>query len=451
MDEPKQKHSHQTLEFPHDFLWGAATSAHQVEGQNVFSDWWKWEQEHQPPEKRSEMADDSYNRYEHDINLAKELQHNAHRLSIEWARIEPKEGEFDHHEIEHYKNELKYLKDNGFKVMLTLWHFTLPEWVSEKGGWENGKTVDYFIRFVNRIVPELKDYVDLWVTLNEPQVYILLGYILGTWPPQKKSNWATVTASWHLAQAHKKAYKAIHKLIPDAQVGAACNIASFDIFHRHSLRELIASWFLDVFSNHLFYIFTGIKTHDFLGLNYYFNNYISFNGESRIPKIVNVAVTKKDVSDMGWEIFPEGIFDVLMDFSDYHKPIYITENGLASTNDDRRCRFLIYYLKEVYHAIQTGADVRGYFHWSLLDNFEWADGFKPRFGLIEVDYATFNRIPRPSSRVYAEIIKSNGIPHYLMRFIGHTINAEEVLAMREFCPECNAASREGIITTGIGV
>lgn len=137
---------------------------------------------------------------------------------------------------------------------------------------------------------------------------------------------------------------------------------------------------------------------------------------------------------MGWEIFPQGIFDTIMDFTDYHKPIYITENGLASTNDDRRCRFLIAYLQEIFHAIQTGANVKGYFHWSLTDNFEWADGFRPRFGLVEIDYKTLQRIPRPSAYVYADIIRHNGIPHNLLRFLGHTVNAPEVLSMEDECP-----------------
>lgn len=435
-DIPKEKHDHQTLEFPEGFLWGAATSAHQVEGNNTNSDWWSWEQT-QSEEHRSGLACDQYNRYEEDFDLLKSLNHNAHRLSIEWARIEPKNGKFSEKEIEHYRSVLKSLKKKNIKIMLTLHHFTNPKWFADKGGWENLFAPSYFERYVQRVVIELKEYVDVWITINEPQVYSYMSYLTGNWPPNKKSGLKALVVTYQMARAHKKAYKVIHKLIPKANVGIAHNAGSFNSFHRHSLREGLTVWMADVTQNHFFLKLTGQKYHDFIGLNYYFNKYISFNGEdTRLPSVIDVAVTKKDVSDMGWEIYPEGIFDVIMDFSDYHLPIYITENGLASTNDDRRCRFLVNYLKEVYHAISTGAKVKGYFHWSLLDNFEWADGFKPRFGLVEVDYKskdsssknTLKRRVRDSARVYAQIIKNNGIPHHLLRFIGHTVNAKEVLS-----------------------
>lgn len=435
-DPPKEKHQHRPLLFPEGFLWGAATSAHQVEGNNTNSDWYDWELKHQPPVKRSGLACDEYNRFEEDFDLAKDLSHNSHRLSIEWARIEPEEGQFNVEAIIHYQQVLKSLKKRNLQVMLTLWHFTLPKWVSDKGGWENRQTVKYFLRFVSRVVPELFSDVDLWITINEPSVYALMGYIRGFWPPNKKNDLVGVfKVVWNLAQAHKKASKIIHKIQNNAQVGVAQNVVSFSAYHKHSIREDISVWFLDTFYNQLFYKLTNIKTHDFLGLNYYFHDYISYNGEgSRLPTIVDITSTRKEVSDMGWEIYPQGMFDILMDFSNYHKPIYITENGLASTNDDRRCRFLIAYLQEIYHAIQSDVKVKGYFHWSLIDNFEWADGFRPRFGLIEMDYKTQKRKIRPSGYVYKDIIEHNGIPHTLLRFLGHTVRAEEVLKMEHSCP-----------------
>lgn len=433
---PKPKHDHHTLKFPQGFLWGAATSAHQVEGNNYNSDWWEWEQKTQPPSNQSGIACDQYNRYEEDFDLAKSFNHNAHRLSIEWSRIEPREGEFDPAEIEHYRKVLQSLKDRGFTVMLTLHHFTNPLWLTKKGGWEKGQTIKYFNRYVEKVAGEYKDLVDLWITINEPSIYAFGCYLSGKWPPQEKSRWKAFWVLRNMAQAHKQAYNTIHSKIPNAKVGVAHNIISFDAFHHHSVREMLAQWAYDFLENHFFYKLTGIKHHDFLGINYYFNRYISFNGEARLPNLVDVEITKKDVSDLGWEIYPEGIFDVLMDLSDYHLPIFITENGLASTNDDRRARFLISYLKEIYHAIQTGVDVRGYFHWSLLDNFEWADGFTPRFGLIEVDYQTLERTPRPSAQIYAEIIQHNGIPHHLMRLIGHTVEAKEVLERAKSCKGC---------------
>lgn len=423
-----EKHDHETLKFPEGFYWGAATSAHQVEGNNIHSDWWDWEQKNQPPHLRSGKACDQYNLYEQDFEIAKQLNHNAHRLSIEWSRIEPQENEFKIEEIQHYKNVLKALKDRGFTVMLTLWHFTLPKWVADKGGWENGATVKYFDRFVKRIVPEIGQYVDLWITINEPGVYVSEAYMDRVWPPAKKSLLGQIKTYLNLAAAHRKTYKYLHKIFPAGKpVGIANNILSFEPYHVHSLPEQIAVTLSDIVINHLFYLLTK-GSHDFLGVNYYFH--VRFNHKGLIPQATRLGDRTHDVSDLGWEIYPEGIFDVLTDLSD-DLPIYITECGIASTNDDRRNRFLISYLQEVARAIKAGVNIRGFFYWSLLDNFEWALGFGPRFGLIEVDYTTQKRYLRPSALVYTDIIQHNCIPHSLLRFIGHTVQAEEVLEKRQ--------------------
>ncbi len=418
------KHDHQSLLFPKDFLWGAATSAHQVEGQNIHSDWWNWEIKHQPIDKRSGSADNQYNLFEDDFQLLASLGHNTHRLSIEWARIEPEEGDFIASEIEHYKKILSSLKDKKIKIMLTLNHFTLPLWVSKKGGWTNSQTVEYFIRFIKTIIPSLSPLVDFWITINEPNVLVWGGYIEGSWPPQQKSFLKATQVTWNLASAHRKAYDLIHKVIPNAKVGIAYNVSSYNALHKDNIKETVLEWSMNFFGNHFFYQLTG-KTHDFLGLNYYFNRDIDFEGKSQLPQLFDVRKAKKEVSDLGWEIYPQGMFEILMDFTSYQLPIYITENGIASTNDHRRIRFLLSYLTEIYHAIAAGADVRGYIHWSLIDNFEWAEGFEPRFGLIEVDYQTQKRIPRSSAFVYKKIIESNGIPHNLLKLLGHGIDVKK--------------------------
>ena len=421
-DHPKEKHDHATLNFPDGFLWGAATSAHQVEGGNTHNNWWKWES--LPGHARSGQAADQYNRYEEDFDLAKSLNHNAHRLSIEWSRIEPEEGKFDQNAIGHYKAVLEALKKRKMTVMLTLWHFTLPQWVADQGGWENGKTVKYFVRFVEKIIPNLGEYVDFWITVNEPGVYIYETYIEKAWPNAKKSFWGMIKSYLNIASAHKKVYKLLHKTYPAGKpVGIANNLLSFEPFHKHSLLEQLTVSLNDVFINHLFYLLTR-KTHDFLGINYYFH--VRFKHHGFVPDLAGSFSQTHEASDLGWEIYPEGIFDVLTDLSD-DIPIYITECGIASTNDDRRNRFLIQYLQEVARAIKMGVNVRGFFYWSLIDNFEWHLGFEPRFGLIEIDYETQKRIVRPSALVYAEIIAGNGIPHSLMRFLGHTVTADEVL------------------------
>lgn len=448
---PKPNHSHNDLPFPKDFLWGAATSAHQVEGNNIHSDWWEWESQGKLTTDKGEITPRSgvtcnqYEFYRDDFDLVESLGHNTHRLSLEWARIEPEEGKFNEQELDHYKNVLKDLKRRGLKVMLTMQHFTLPKWLADKGGWENLKSPIFFERFVKKVVPQVADFVDLWITINEPGVTMYLGYLVGLHPPKKRDKFKATVVYLNMARAHKKAYKIIHDLVPNSQVGIANNIASFNSFHRHSLLESLWTWGLDNFNNHLFYKLTGIKTHDFLGLNYYFNQYISFNGEkARLPSIVDIVTTKKDVSDLGWEIRPEGLFDVLMDFSDYHLPIYITENGIASTNDDRRVRFLISYLKEIYHALAAGANIKGYYHWSLIDNYEWHNGFNPRFGLIEVDYNSQKRTPRPSAFVYADIIQHNGIPHHLLKLLGHGIHVPDALDIIKdlSCKNCKVQIKE---------
>lgn len=419
-NEPKEKHDHKLLKFPNGFLWGSATSAYQVEGNNTNADWEKF--------KSAGIACDQYNRYEEDFDLIKQLNHNAHRLSIEWSRIEPREGEFDTSQIEHYKKVLKALKDRKIKVMLTLWHFTLPNWLADKGGWENRKTPAYFERFVKRIAPELAEYVDFWITINEPEVYIYEGYMIAQWPPQKKGFWGKIKVYLNLTSAHRKVYKFLHSNYPHKPIGIASNVQSFEPYHKHSLIEQLAVIFYDVGANHLFYILTK-GSHDFLGINYYFHVRFNKAGKRILPEIAEISEETRDISDLGWELYPEGLYDVLADLSN-HIPIYITECGIASTNDDRRNRFLITYLHEVYRAIESGINVKGFFYWSLIDNYEWHRGFDPRFGLVGIDYETLERHIRPSALVYTDIIQHNGIAHSLLRFIGHTVQASEVLEKR---------------------
>ncbi len=421
---PKPKHDHQELSFPEGFLWGAGTSAHQVEGNNTHNDWWHWEKQ-QLPDLRSGEACNQYNLYQEDFDLAKHLSHNSHRLSIEWSRIEPQEGQFDQEQIEHYKAVLKSLNKLDLKVMLTLWHFTLPQWVAEKGGWENGKTVKYFLRFIEKIVPEIKQNVDFWITLNEPGVYVYQAYVSKEWPGAHGGLFGQVRSYLNLISAHKKAYKLLHKLDPQKSVGVAQNIQSYEASHKHSLIEMGAVVVSDFFANHLFQFLTK-GHHDFIGVNYYFHHRFTTGSKMFTPNVINAEDETRDVSDLGWEIHPEGIFDVLIDLKN-HLPVYITECGIASTNDDRRTRFLIAYLQEVYHAINSGVNVKGFFYWSLIDNFEWHRGFDPRFGLIEVNYSDQKRTIRPSAYVYQEIIKNNGIPHKLLKLLGHGLKVKEEL------------------------
>lgn len=422
----KPKHDHNLLKFPDGFLWGVATSAFQTEGENVYSDWWQWEQKNLPETSRSRLSANEYNLYEEDFKIAQNLNLNAYRLSLEWSRIEPDEGQFNDLEIEHYKKVLESLNKKGLKVALTLHHFSNPLWFAKLGGWTNRKSSFYFERFVRKVVPEFKKDVDLWLTINEPTGYAFLAYRVRVFPPAKKSWWGFLNTILNMANAHKKAYKTIHELDSSAKVGFANNVTSYSAFHEHKLFSSISAYFANFFSNHFFYKLIG-NTNDFLGLNYYRNQYITESPQSVLPDIVDIKKGQADISDLGWEIFPEGLFKVIMDFSDYKLPIYITENGIASTNDDRRVRFLLSYLKEVYHGLELKVPVKGYFYWSLIDNMELASGFSPRFGLVEVDFKTQKRTLRPSASVYGEIAKNNGIPHHMLKLLGHSVRVEDVI------------------------
>lgn len=390
------------LKFPDGFLWGAATSSHQVEGNN-HNDWTVWEKENAerlskesggkyPRENYiSDRACDHYNRYEEDFDLVKEMGHNAHRFSIEWSRIEPEEGKFNEKEIEHYREVICALRERGIEPFVTLWHWTIPVWFTRKGAFGKYDNIKYFVRFCERVASEFRNDVKFWVILNEPEIYAGHSYLKGLWPPQKKnplSYWSVMT---NLVKAHRESYKKIKKINLNAQIGIAKN----NIYFEGWLAPVI-NWLWN------FYFLNQVKNYqDFIGLNYYFHN--------RIKGLKFNQNENKEISDMGWELYPEGIYHVLKSLKKYNKPIYITENGLADAQDKQRANFIVEHLKWIHKAIEEGVDVRGYFHWSLLDNFEWDKGFWPRFGLIEIDYKTLERKPRPSSRVYAEIIRSNAI------------------------------------------
>jgi len=413
------KHHHEPLNFPKGFLWGAATSAHQVEGNNKTSNWWEWEQKkgNIVNNEVSGKAADHFNRYEEDFDLAQSMNHNTHRLGIEWARIEPKEGEWSEEAIMHYRDVLKSLKKRKIKVMLTLNHFTLPQWVAEQGGWEKRKTVRRFNRYVKKVSSEYSEYVDFWITLNEPVVYMSMSYLAGVWPPKGYRHFLRALLVFlRLVMAHKKAYRSIRKN-SNKPIGIAKNMISFVAYGGYSFINFIYLKMLNMMWNKLFFLLSK-RYHDFFGVNYYFHQRLKRENLFSFP-LVDVHIEDREHSDLGWEIYPEGIFHTIMNLKKYNKPIYITENGIAAENDSKRTRYIISHLIEVYHAIKSGADVRGYYYWSLLDNFEWHEGFAPRFGLIGIDYKTLNRTPHESAHIFAQIARDNKVDHELLFYLGH--------------------------------
>ncbi len=400
--------------FPKHFYWGASTSAHQVEGGNN-NDWSKWEKEnagrlakealnktypghilndYPGPLRRenyiSGITCDHYNRYEEDFNIARSLGHNAHRFSIEWSRIEPAEGKFNEKELEHYRKVVLALKNRGLEPFATLWHWTMPVWFAQKGGFLKKNNISYLVRYIELVIKFLPE-VKFWITVNEPMVYAGNAYWRGIWPPQEKSFIKYIKILRNLELAHKKAYKAVKKINPSLQVGIAKNNIYFEGRGLNAVLANLADWwwnerFLD-----------SIKDHqDFIGLNYYFHN--------RVKGLKFNQNLNKDISDMGWEIHPEGIYRVLQNLAKYKKPIFITENGFADAKDEQRADFIKEHLRYVLKAIKEGVDIRGYFYWSLLDNFEWDKGFWPRFGLIDINYKTLERKIRESGLKYRNFI-----------------------------------------------
>lgn len=418
-------HIHETRKFPDGFLWGAATSSHQVEG-GTDNDWSDWEKVpgHVLDGTTAATACDHYRRYEEDFDLAKSLGQNSHRLSLEWSRIEPEDGKWDMDAVLHYRRVLEALRARGMTVMLTLWHFTLPKWFAAKGGWESGDALKDFERYAEFAAKEFGDLVDHWITINEPMVYLVQSYGAGVWPPGKRNPFSNVHVFGKLCLGHRKAYRAIHRVMKTrgrkASVGIAQNVITFEPYRKQSLVDNVFVWFADKAFNRQFFLWTK-GTHDFIGINYYFHYRIKYVPTKIAQFFYEVHTENRETSDLGWEINTSGIFEAIISMHRFKLPIIITEHGVANADDGKRPRIIVAALKEVYHAIRSGADVRGYFHWSLIDNFEWEKGFSGRFGLIAVDYQTMKRTPRRSAYVYEEICRENGVPHRLLRFVGHGV------------------------------
>lgn len=428
-----------TLIFPDGFLWGSATSAHQVEGGN-HNDWTEWEQANsarlaaeaasrqtkaprqipdfvlqnypnpfQPQNYISGRACDHYHLYEQDFDIAKSLSQNSHRFSIEWSRIEPEEGKFNEAEIEHYRKVILALTAQRVEPFVTLWHWTNPIWIRDIGGWENKKTIEYFLRYVSKLASSagIGESVKFWIPINEPTVYVGHSYIIGVFPPQVKSFKRGSTVLKNLIEAHKKTYKLLHERFgKDTMVGSAHNLHYHVPYREWWPLDQMATNFLDYIrdTRHLSWL---KDWQNFIGLNYYYRDTVKFVFGGGRFRLIDIKNPNKEISDMGWDICPEGIYRVLKNIQKYKKPIYITENGLADGQDEKRIKFIKEHLAWVHKAISEGVDVRGYFYWSLLDNFEWDKGFWPRFGLVEIDYKTMERKIRPSALEYAKICKGN--------------------------------------------
>jgi beta-glucosidase len=421
------------LNMPKGFLWGAATSGHQVEGHNINSDWWKWELEGRVAEK-SGRACDHYRVFKEDIQLARNLGHNAYRFSAEWSRIEPVRGEFSEDALAHYNEVISFLRQLNIEPIVTLNHFTVPLWFYDKGGWLNPESTNAFRDYVAKVVSELGEGVKYWITINEPGVYAHGGYIEGNWPPGRKSYTLASRVLVSLMRAHCLAYQTIHDIYrkrsrPAPLVSISKHIMPFEPCRAGSLKDKIPACLRNYYFNDLtvrslisgrivapgfgFIRLPAKNTLDFLGINYYRRELIRFKGlfgRDLFGEVCDPA-GRDDAGErnyLGWEIYPEGLYNVLKRYSEYGLPMMITENGICTENDRERIKFIENHLEAISRAIREGVNVCGYLYWSLLDNFEWAHGFGPRFGLVEVDYDTLRRRTRESGLFYSGIIKDNG-------------------------------------------
>ncbi len=411
-------------DWPAGFLWGTATSAHQVEG-GTLNDWTRFEE--QPGRiargERSGRAVEAWNRFRGDLELLQALGANAARFSIEWSRLEPSEGTWDEAAWTRYTEWVGWMREAGLEPMVTLLHFTLPLWLADRGGVTAADFPERFARFAGEAARRLGGAVDLWCTINEPNIQMHHGYIEGLWPPALCSLELAVQAFAGMLRAHALAARALHEGDPGARVGLVIHLIEFQPASRWLLPDWIAAsgaarafnWaFADgLRSGRLRFRAPGFPSldepcpglagsADFLGLNYYRRNLVRL--DPREPGMVSVRDGPGPKNDLGWEIYPEGLLHLLREAARRCRlPIYVTENGIPDAGGRMRGDYIRAHAWALSRALAEGIDLRGYFHWSLLDNFEWADGFAPRFGLYRVDYETMERRPAGGSETFTEL------------------------------------------------
>jgi beta-glucosidase len=421
-----------TYHFPKGFLWGTATAAHQVEGNNTNNQWWAWEQQEGRIVNgdRSGLACDWWGgRWQEDFDNAAAGGQNAHRLSVEWSRIQPAPDRWDEAALDHYRQVLRGLHDRGLTAMVTLHHFTDPLWLSEKGGWESDAVVPLFEKFTRKTVAALKDHCTLWCTINEPNVYALEGYVAGEFPPGRKDLRLALRVQANLARGHAAAYRAIHATQPEARAGYALHFRPavaarpgfpLDRLERDLHFTVVNTAFPTAISTGVMRTPLGKMripeakgTQDYLGLNYYSVDTVAFDlrrpgelfGRSFYPE-------GSDLSDTGFNAnTPEGMFATIKwavkAYPDL--PLIVCENGIECADDHIRPRYIAQHVHQMWRAVNFNWPVKGYFHWSLVDNFEWERGWSQRFGLWELDAETRSRRKRKSADLYAEICKENGL------------------------------------------
>jgi beta-glucosidase len=419
-------------QFPRGFLWGCATAAHQVEGQNV-NDWWRWEQTpgHIFQNQKSGDACQWWKgRYLEDFDRAAEMNNNAQRLSIEWSRIEPEPGKWDTYALERYRDMLNALHERGMRPMVTLHHFTNPLWIDDHKGWLWDEMPQHFARFAHKVVEALGDLCTLWCTINEPLVYATQGFSFGKWPPGIKDRNAVQRVTINMLRGHAAAYRAIKDIQPESEVGFAAHFISFKP-HTPAFVHSGAVWLVNRAFNHAFIlaIRDGVvrvpgsravavpeakNSVDWIGLQYYQQYHVGFSPFA--PASFFIRERKPNGVPVGpgnWGgLAPEAIYDhIRWLWTTLQKPIYVTESGVPDPDDTIRPAYLSKTVRAVWKAVNFNFPVRGFFFWSLVDNFEWSEGYDPRFsfGLYKTNFQTQERTPRQSARLYRDICGQNGL------------------------------------------
>lgn len=418
-----------TVHFPRGFLWGTATASHQVEGNNTNNNWYRWEQEGHLKQQAGLACDWWGGRWKEDMDRAAETHQNVHRFSVEWSRIQPEPDRWDEDALEHYRMMARGMVERGIMPLVTLHHFTDPLWVYDECGWEMKDIVKIFEKYVRKVVEALKEYVTHWVTINEPNIYALSGYMTGEFPGCDKGFRVALRVLANLLRAHAASYRTIHEIQPEARVGYSLHY-----------RPMVAArpWFpLDVLARNIHYsgmnmafpsaISTGVMKspmgnvripevkglQDYLGVNYYSVDTVKFDitnpmelfGRRSYPSDSDLSTTKFIAN------IPNGFFDSLHWATTTYPnlPLLVTENGVEDFEDTMRPRYIAQHIYQLWRAVNLNYPVKGYFHWTLVDNFEWDRGWTQRFGLWGLDRESQARVRRSSVDLYSEICLENGL------------------------------------------
>jgi beta-glucosidase len=413
---------------PEGFLWGTATASHQVEGGNT-NDWTRFEAQPGAIERgeTSAVSADHWNRMAEDVALMKAIRANAYRFSIEWSRLEQREGTWNEDAWTRYGDLVRQLRADGITPAVTLLHFTLPLWMADRGGVAAADFPETFGRFASEAGRRLGSGVDLWVTINEPNVHMYMGYVIGAWPPQKKSPPEASRAFAGLLRAHAAASAALKSADAGARVGVANNVMLLEPRSRLMLGDWLAASFVDQFWNWSFAdavrdgrarlrlpggvvderIDGLVGSVDFFGLNYYFRYFVRAAPGS--PDMVAMTPGPGPRSEIGGtepvgDSPPEALFLLMREaWKRYRLPVYITEGGIADGAGTVRGPLIRGQVEAIQRARAAGVRVDGYFHWTLVDNFEWDKGYRPRFGLYRLDRQTGARMPAGGADVFAAL------------------------------------------------